>query len=374
MTQKEKVNKILLTGGHAATTALATVEELIRRNSKKKDSWDIVWVGVNEAFEGKDIKTLESEALPKMGVKDYAIKTGRLQRKFTRYTIPSLAKVPLGITQAIKIIKKEKPNVVLSFGGFASFPIVLAAYSFRIPIIIHEQTCGAGRANVYASKFAKKIALARKSSLSFFDSKKCKVVGNPVLTQITEIEAVKEKRDPLTIYIAGGSRGSISLNEIVGKIIKNLVNDYIVIHHIGSLWVKEAENIRARLGRKNNCYDTFERIAPMQIDGIYNRADIIVSRAGANTVSEIMIVKRPSLLIPLPISASHDQKANAQLAKEYGISKVLVQDDLTPEKLLKEIKLIDKNWNKIVSKVARKKSSDIHASQKLVNLVEEVLG
>jgi len=243
----------------------------------------------------------------------------------------------------------------------------------KVPIIIHEQTCGAGRANRWASKFAKKIALARKGSTPFGDSGKCVIVGNPVLTQIAEIKTPKVKRDPATIYIVGGSRGSVPLNELMKDIIKKLLNDYIIIHNTGSLWKDESKKLKESLGKLGERYETVERIDPMQLDGVYKRADIIISRAGANTVSEIMIAKRPAILIPLPMSASYDQPANARRAQEYGIAKVLIQDELTPKVLLEEIKKLDRDWNEMVAKVAKKKSPDIIASKKLVDLIEGVV-
>ena len=127
---------MVFTGGHAATTAVAVVEE-IKDEGKE---WKLYWIGVKNAIEGKKVITLESEVLPRLGVKFIPITTGRLQRKFTFYTIPSLLKIPVGFVQSFYYLLKIKPKAVLSFGGFASFPVVFNSRLLGIPVIVHEQT------------------------------------------------------------------------------------------------------------------------------------------------------------------------------------------------------------------------------------------
>ena len=161
---KASNHKILLTGGHAATTAIATVEEILKR---KRHVWDIYWVGSGKAIEGSKIPTLESISLPKLGVKVRSIITGRLQRKFTIWTIPSLIKMPIGFIHAFLIINKIKPNIVISFGGYAALPIVVIGKVMKIPIVLHEQTMTVGKANKISAFFADRIALARGESMNY---------------------------------------------------------------------------------------------------------------------------------------------------------------------------------------------------------------
>ena len=176
--------KVVMTGGHAATTAIAVVEEI----KAKRLDWGLTWIGVKKAIEGKTVQTLESEALPKLGVKFITIITGRAQRRFTIHTIPSLLKIPAGFVQSFYHLVKIKPNVVVSFGGFASIPVVVDAKILGIPIIIHEQTSVIGRANGFSSQIADKIALARSESLKYFPKEKSVVIGNPVMKEITKIK------------------------------------------------------------------------------------------------------------------------------------------------------------------------------------------
>ena len=370
---KNKKNvKLVLTGGHAATTALSIVEEVIRREGRKY-CWDIYWIGTKKAIEGKNVHTLESEIFSKIGVKKYSIVAGRLQRKLSIWTLPSLLKMPLGFTQALAVLLRVKPDVILSFGGYAAFPVVVVGSLLRIPVILHDQTAGIGRANRLSLPFAKFVAVSRKGALSL--SKKAILIGNPVMTQITEISEKEKLSRPPVVFVLGGSRGSTALNKLIESVLKKLLIDFRLIHIVGPIDYSKFVKLRKGLPSKlKNNYEIYDRIDPMQIDGVYKRADIVVSRAGANTVSEIMATKRPAILIPLPISAPYDQSANAQNAKEFGIATVLDQSDLTPMVLLETIKSVLNSWKSVVGATKGKKTPDLKASKKLVDLVEDSIG
>lgn len=374
MNQKNyKEIKIVLTGGHAGTTALAVTEELIRRSGARY-VWDIYFVGTKRSLEGSVAPTIESEVLPKAGVKFHEIITGRIQRKFTFWSIPSLAQIPIGFLHAFIVLKKVKPHIILSFGAFASFPIVFVGWILRIPIVVHEQTAIYGRANKMSSIFAKIIVLARKSSLDFYPRKKTEIVGNPLLTQIANIEPKLEIGYPPTIYITGGSRGSVALNSLIEQILEALLNDYHIIHQTGYGDFKKFKKIRNSLKANYKIsYEIYSVIDPMQVDGVFKRADIIVARAGANTVSDIIAAKRPALLIPLPIAYKDEQEINAHFAQNFGVAKVLSQKSLTSDILLTEINKTRKSWKEIVFKVKDKNSPDIGASKRLVDIVERIL-
>lgn len=360
-------NKLVLTGGHAATTAIAVIEEIKAQN---KD-WKLYWIGVKNAIEGRNMRTLESEALPKLGVKFLPIVMGRLQRRFTGWTIPSLLKIPVGFIQSIYYLLKIRPKVVLSFGGFASFPVVVAANMFGIPVILHEQTSVAGRANRASIKFATKITLSRKESLKYFPEEKCVVTGNPVMMAVKKVKPRRKLSDPPVIFITGGSRGSQSINEVVEKIVRPLLSKYHLIHQTGGLDYLKFADIKQKLPQalKEN-YEVFVRVNPLEVSDLFARSDIIVARAGANTVSEIMTIKRPAILIPLPISYLNEQMENAKIAKSYGIAKIIPQEKLTSEKLTKEIEDSIENFSKIVESTVSKPSPDEGASKKILTLLK----
>lgn len=360
------INKLVLTGGHAATTAVAVVEEI---KSQGKD-WKLYWIGVKNAIEGKKVVTLESEVLPRLGVKFLPIITGRLQRRFTIWTIPSILKIPIGFIQALYYLLKVHPKAVLSFGGFASFPVVINAWLLGIPVIIHEQTSAAGRANLASVRFATKVTLARAESKKYFPTLICEVTGNPVMKEIKNVKSLEKTLETPTIFVTGGSRGSQSINRVLEVILKQLLTKYKVIHQTGGLDYLKFSDIKVKLPQAlRDNYEVFVRVNPLAISDIYSRATVVVARAGANTVSEIMITKRPAILIPLPISFLNEQMLNAEVAKDWGIAKIIPQDKLTPEKLLNTIEDLIVNASEITKNVRAKVSPDFSASKNLVNIV-----
>lgn len=359
-------NNLVLTGGHAATTAVAVIEEI---KLQKKD-WKLYWIGVKNAIEGKKVVTLESEVLPRLGVKFLSLTTGRLQRKFTIWTIPSILKMPIGLVQSFYYLLKIKPKAVLSFGGFASFPVVINAKILKIPVILHEQTSVAGRANLVCAKFASIVTLARPESQKYFGNVNCTVIGNPVMKAICEMSSQKRPNHDGAIFITGGSRGSQSINEVVEKILKNLLSKYKVIHQTGGLDYLNFSELKQKLpGALRRNYEVFVRVNPLEIGKIYERSMIIISRAGANTVSEIMTIKKPAILIPLPISFMDEQTKNAEIARDWGIAKIIKQDKLNTVVLMKIIDDTFNNINKIFDQVKSKKSPDVDAAGRLVGVV-----
>jgi len=370
----ERSKRIVLTGGHAATTAMAVVEELIRRGESGKP-YNLYWIGAKSAIEGKKVAPIELSVLPKMGVRYHSIIAGKLHMKFNMWTLPSLFKIPIGFIHAFIILLKIRPGLILSFGGFAAVPVVVAGWLMRIPIIIHEQTSTAGRANKFSSFFASRVALARESSKKYFPERKIKIVGNPVITQVTDIEPKIKLGEPPVILVTCGSRGSRIINKVIVESINKLLKKYRVVHLTGVLDYEEIKKKRESLDDEiKERYEIYDLVDPiMQMDNLYRQADIVIARAGANTVSEIMIIKRPSILIPIFWSYLGEQQKNAKFAERYGIARILDQDKLSTEVLLKYVDNLIDDWKEIVNTIKNKKSLDIGASQRLITLMDEVL-
>jgi UDP-N-acetylglucosamine--N-acetylmuramyl-(pentapeptide) pyrophosphoryl-undecaprenol N-acetylglucosamine transferase len=365
---KSKEHKVVLTGGHAATTAVAVVEEI---KSGGLD-WDLYWIGVKNAIEGKKVVTLESEVLPGLGVKFLPLITGRVQRRFTVWTIPSILKIPIGILQAFAYLVKIKPRVVLSFGGFAAFPVVLSAKLLGIPVVIHEQTSVAGRANLFSAKFASVIAISRNESKKHFPADKCVLTGNPVMKEIVKVKPKSKPGSTPVIFITGGSRGSQKINGVLEVILKKLLSKYRLIHQTGGLDYLKFSDIKQKLPQAlRDNYEVFVRVNPLTVHEIYQKCDIVVARAGANTVSEIMSVKRPAVLIPLSISFMDEQMKNAKIARDWGIAKIIPQKNLTPAILFKYIENTVDNYSVVVGKIKSKASPDAGSSRKLLLILRK---
>ncbi len=360
----KRQSDILLTGGHAATTAIATIEEIL----KSHKDWKLCWVGASSAFEGKKVPTLASVVMPSLGVAYYPITMGRLQRKFTVWTIPTLFKIPIGFIQAFWLVLRLRPRVVVSFGGYISVPVCIASWLLGIPIIVHEQTVAAGLANRITSFFATKVAIARVESKKYFPEKKVVLVGNPVMDSIRKVKPKTKIGNPPVIYITGGSSGSQRVNNVVELALPDILKKFKVIHQTGRLDYEHFKKMQSP------GYEVYGFIDIGKIASVFEKADIVVGRAGANTVAEIMVTKRPAILIPIPWVAYDEQTKNAKLAEESGIGVVIKQNDLTVQVLLEQLDFIVRNWQKMVGGINTDVSGlDIQASGKFVDEIENLL-
>lgn len=364
-------------GGHFAP-ALAIIEKLPKE-------WDLLVVGRKYVFEGDQSLSLEYQTAKKLNIPYQPLTTGRLQRKFTRYTINSLLKIPIGLSQATSIITKFKPDVVLSFGGYVSVPITLASSILRIPLVIHEQTLEAGISNRLAAKFARRICISWEESRKFFPNNKTILTGNPLRKEFEmgDLRTDKFKKNhPLseegepTIYITGGSSGSHAINVLIEGCVTKLLQKYNIIHQAGeSSQYKDFERLSEfrdsmPLELKSG-YKLVKFIEPSKVADFLNKADLVISRSGMNTVTELIYFGKPSILIPLPYGQHQEQLKNALFMKKLGLAEIAKQSELTPEKLYLKIAEVFDNIDKYKSHaIESKKLIDINAADKIINVVK----
>lgn len=316
--------KIVITGGHLSP-AFSIIEKL------PKDT-EVLIIGRTHTFEGDDHLSFEYRSAQKKNIAFKGIITGRLQREFTKHTIPSLLKVPRGFGQSLAILSSFKPNIVVSFGGYVSVPVVLAAYTLKIPIVIHEQTLSAGLANKFASNFAKKICISWERSARFFPKEKTVLTGNPIreLTMNSSQLTIPEGKLPL-LYVTGGSSGSHAINVLIEKNLKALLSQFRIIHQTGDAWeFKDFERISELIStfpkKLTERYVLTKFIEQDAVGEVFSKADFVISRSGINTITELLYFQKPALLIPL----NKEQKENAEYFKSLGVGDYLDQKTLTP--------------------------------------------
>lgn len=363
--------RIVITGGHLAP-ALAVIEEL-----KNNKDWEIFYLGRKYSFEGEKVSSVESKIIPSLGVKFIPITTGRLQRRFSRYTIPSLLKIPIGFFQSFCYLLKIRPKAICSFGGYISVPVVFAGWILRIPILTHEQTTVFGLASKINSIFATKIAVSFPESLKYFPKNKVVLTGNPIRGEIFKVERAKwevESGKPIT-YVTGGNQGAKIINRAVLEILPKLLEKYTVIHQCGDLDYKdlkfEIENLK--LEQREN-YILIPYVGPEDIGWVLNNADLIISRAGANIVSELAALGKPALFIPIPWSYADEQTKNAQMLVEAGTGEILPQDELSGETLLTKIETMMTNLEKYKKNASRAKALvRLDATQKIIQGINELI-
>ncbi len=334
--------KICITGAHF-TPAQATIEELL-----KNPGIEIIHIGRNHTIEGDKSLSVESQVLPKLGVKFIPIVAGRVRRYLSIRTFTSLLKIPVGFLQTFYILWKEKPSVVLSFGGYVGVPVVINAWLLNIPVIVHEQTLVSGLANRVSNFFADKIAVSFDKDYGFRKGKLI-LTGNPIRKGILEPpklsvemdsffrQAAKEKK-PVVLF-TGGNQGAHTINLVVLEALEGLTNIAFVVHQTGDSNFRDFE----ALEEKRKTLKNPERYLPKKwlgedMGGIFKRVDLVVSRSGANTLFELSYFGVPTLVIPLPLLYKDEQNENALFFKKMGLLEILPQSGLTAKSLAGKIK------------------------------------
>lgn len=362
--------RLILAGGHARATAVAVFEEIRKRHK----NWQVFFAGGTRVFPGKNIKAFEADIFPKLKVPYLPLFAGRLQRKFTWWTVPELLKLPLGFLQAFYYVLKIRPKFIVSFGGYAGFPLVVAGRALGVSVVIHEQTAVYGRANLFSAPFAKKILLARSSSLPFFSKTKAVVIGNPITSGVRKVKETKSFAKFPTLFVTGGASGSLIINKALRPILPMLLEDYYIVHQVGELSYNDFLEVRNKLPVElQKRYQVFPTIYPWDWPAYLKKADIVISRAGANITSEIIYTRRPAILIPLKIAYKDEQQKNAAFAQGFGIVKIIDEAVLTPEILLKNIEEVKVSWQTMVTNARKMVSPDSLAHIKFVDMLDSLL-
>lgn len=376
--------KIAITGGHL-TPALATIDAL----RKKDPGVAIVWFGRKKAQEGDQTPSEEYRRVTSLGMKFVELRSGRLQRKFTRFTIPSILRLPQGFWTAFFSLRREKPDVLLAFGGYLSTPLVVSAWLMKVPVVIHEQAVTTGLANRVNAHFARKVAVSWSLTLPLFPKKKTVLTGNPIREAIlgsnqhqmeTDLSkwlgAIDDKRKKPLIFVTGGNQGSHFINTTIKGILRKLSRHFQLIIQTGGSYEKadfyllKREVKRLELEKKVFVADY---LYDYDIGLALRSCDFLVSRSGANTVSEILTLEKPAILIPLPWAGYQEQMKNAQLVRDCDLGVILEQESLTGEKLYSEVLLFSKNLSRFVT--PRKKAKEIvkkNAAKLIADQVFEV--
>lgn len=341
--------KILVTGAHL-TPAVAVCEEL------KKEGGKIVYVGRNSTMEGQSVKSFESRVFPALAIKFIPLIAGKLQRYISVYSIVSLLKIPVGFVQAFFILLQERPDVILSFGGYVGLPIVFCGWLLSIPIIIHEQGLQMGLTNKISSYFADRIAISFKETKTL-SNRTTTVTGNPLRQEILIPGKINEdygrfflnaKKDKTpVIFITGGIQGSHIINQCVENSLASLLKKFYVIHQTGESAFGDFE----RLSKLQNTRYLVKDWIGKEIGHVMKFADVLVCRAGINTLSEVTFLGKSALVIPIPYQK--EQLKNARFFEQLGTILVIPQTKLSPkifsdslETIVKEKIFFEKNKKK----------------------------
>jgi len=335
--EKDRI-KLLITGGHL-TPAIAVIERL-----RKSARWDITFMARQYGHEESRSPASELREIPKLGVPTIAIPAGKIPRLASLKSLSPLVRIPLGFFHAFFHILLLKPDVILSFGGYVSVPAALAGWILGIPIVTHEQTMGKGLANTLVELLAEEIAISWEDTRQHF-RKKVVLTGNPIREAILKGTKkpvpMKLKGAPL-LYVTGGNLGSKKLNGVIRSGLKAFTENYRIIHQCGFRTGEDdyqsLDLARNELpGERKHRYLVREWLEAEEIAWILMHADLVISRAGANIVTELAYTGNTTLFVPLRIAGGNEQLENAKLLTSAGTAEIIEEKDLTPGRLLAKV-------------------------------------
>ncbi|MDR1688670.1 MAG: undecaprenyldiphospho-muramoylpentapeptide beta-N-acetylglucosaminyltransferase [Clostridiales bacterium] len=339
------MKKIILTGGGTAghvTPCIALIPKLI------EEGFEIEYIG---SFGGIERKMIED-----LNIKYYPVSTGKFRRYLSAANIADGFKVIKGVADSFFALKKAKPDIIFSKGGFVGVPVVIAGKMLGIKSVIHESDASVGLANKISIPFASKVCLSFPETLKYVSEAKAVLTGTPIRKTLFSgnrregLELCGFDGSKSVMLVMGGSLGSAKINAAVKEALPKLTKCFHVAHICGRGNIDE--NI------KNENYRQFEFVTG-ELAHLFAAADIVVSRAGANAISEIAALKKPCLLIPLSKAASRgDQILNAESFEKRGFAKILYEEDLTDSTLLTEAINVNANSREYIAKLRGNSLSD----------------
>ena len=352
------MKRIILTGGGTAGHVTPNIALLPRL---KDAGYEVFYIG---SVDGMEKKLIEAQGIPY-----YGIATGKLRRYFDLKNFTDPFRVIKGFTQAMHLMKQLKPDVVFSKGGFVSVPVVIAAGRKHIPVICHESDLTPGLANKISIPSATKVCCNFPETLSSLPAGKAVLTGSPIRQELLSGDKYRAREflhftsDKPVFLVVGGSLGAVAVNNAIRAILPELLKDFQVIHLCG----------RGKLDPSLNGtegYAQFEYIKE-ELRDLFALTDIVISRAGANAICELLALHKPNLLIPLSANASRgDQILNARSFERQGFSMVLEEEELTNETLLTAVHDLYDNREKYID--AMKHSSQQDSIDTIIDLIESV--
>ena len=350
------MKRIILTGGGTAGHVTPNIALLPRL---KELQYDVHYIG---SYNG-----IEKELIEQLGIPYHGISSGKLRRYFSVQNFTDPFRVIKGMGEAKKLVKVLKPDVIFSKGGFVSVPVVMAGKSCHVPTIIHESDMTPGLANKLSIPSATKVCCNFPETLEHLPEGKAVLTGSPIRQELLSGDRFKAREflgftsDKPVIMVVGGSLGSVAVNEAVRSILPELLKDFQVIHLCGRGKVDPTLNYL-------DGYMQFEYIKD-ELKDLFALTDVVISRAGANAICELLALHKPNLLIPLSANASRgDQILNARSFERQGYSVVLEEEELSPEVLLSAIRKLYENRDTYVE--AMKHSPQQNSIDTIIDLIE----
>jgi UDP-N-acetylglucosamine--N-acetylmuramyl-(pentapeptide) pyrophosphoryl-undecaprenol N-acetylglucosamine transferase len=358
------MKKIVICGGHH-NSALVVAEALREKGNQ------IFWLGHKYSMIGDKNPSAEYLEVTQKGFPFTEIKAGKFQPRYQFFQY--LLRIPLGFWQSFVSLRKIKPDLIFSFGGYLALPVAYAGFLLGIPVVTHEQTAVSGWANKLIAKVARKVFVTYEASSKYFPQGKVVVIGLPIREEILRKGKKLFQNQKKTIYITGGKQGAHIINEAIWAILPQLLERFNVIHQCGSTSlfrdIEKAREIKEKLGGKGKNYLIKEYFFENEIGAVFNSADFVISRAGGHIVYELLVLKKPAILIPIPWASRNEQEENAKVVMSVGLGVVLSQKDLEKGRLLETILRFASNLDKY--ELSKDYSFPPDAAERIVQEIEK---
>lgn len=361
MTSNQTSNrkKIVLTGGGTAGHVTPNIALL---PGLQELGYEISYIG---SYEG-----IEKKLIEEFGISYYGISTGKLRRYLTKENLKEPYRIIKGCREAKKILADIKPDVIFSKGGFVSVPVLRGAKALKIPAIIHESDMTPGLANRLSIPWADKVCYNFPETAEHLPKNKGVLTGTPLRKELLTGDKIAAlnftglSANKPVIMIIGGSLGSAAINQAVREILPELLKDFQVVHLCGK--GKLDESLINMSG-----YVQYEYIKKELAD-LFALSSLVISRAGANAICELLALKKPNILIPLPKAQSRgDQILNAASFEKQGFSAVLAEETLTNEQLLSTIRTVYEKREQYITTMTN--AQTIPSIDRILDLIEEAV-
>lgn len=350
------MKRIVLTGGGTAGHVTPNIALL---PSLQEAGYEVFYIG---SYDG-----VEKRLIADFGIEYHGIATGKFRRYFDLKNFSDPFRVLKGYAEAKKALKEIKPDVVFSKGGFVSVPVVRAAADLKIPCIIHESDMSPGLANKLCIPVATKVCCNFPETLSKIPADKAVLTGSPIRAELSQ--GSKEAGYKLcgfsdekpVIMVIGGSQGAQSINETVRESLNTLLQDFQVVHICGK---EKMDNLMLSVPG----YKQFEYIKS-ELKDVFAMADVVISRAGANAICELLSLNKPNILIPLSMGTRGDQILNASSFEGQGFSMVIREEALDPISLVEKVHEVYLNRNQYIASM--KESGQMNSIKTIMGLIED---
>lgn len=372
MSTTKPLPTIVFTGGHHNSSMT------VARELRDKGLASVIWYGHKYSMLGDKNESAEFLEVTGSGIVFREIRAGKVYKTFHPL---QWIRLPFGFLQALWLLVKDRPQLIVSFGGYIAAPVVFAGWLLRIPSVTHEQTTVVGLANRFIGRFVKKICITWPQSKIYFDQSKVVITGLPLREVLFKVKKTKPffENDLPILYITGGKQGSHRINMVVGQSLNELLQRFNVIHQTGGNTVhndykkqrKQRDELSPELQKR---YMVREYIFEGEIGTVFDQATVVLTRAGAHILYEVAALAKPAIFVPIPWVSRNEQYKNARLLVNEGSALVIAEDHLSTQSLLTALDtILQKKEQFVACALSAREKIIFNAKERIITEITKII-